>query len=88
MAAEIEAIRAGKWDTEIEKGLEIDEGSPDRPALSPQSEVCPLFWLEFTESQLGVFVANQRNRGLWVRPHRCVRYELICPSDAGSYVRV
>ncbi|KAI0004996.1 hypothetical protein BJV74DRAFT_806278 [Russula compacta] len=38
VAAEIEAIRSGKWDTEIEKGLGVGEASPDRLARSPQSE--------------------------------------------------
>ncbi|KAI0304121.1 hypothetical protein BC826DRAFT_981631 [Russula brevipes] len=38
VAAEIEAIRAGKWDTKIEKGLVVDESTPDRPPPSPPSE--------------------------------------------------
>ncbi|KAN0126847.1 hypothetical protein V8E52_000487 [Russula decolorans] len=43
VASEIEAIRAGKWDVKIEKDLEVDETTPDRPSpsQSPQSEVCP-----------------------------------------------
>jgi bromodomain-containing protein 8 len=43
VAAEIEAIRAGKWDVKIEKDLVVDETTPDRPSPSPspQSEVCP-----------------------------------------------
>jgi hypothetical protein len=43
VAAEIEAIRAGKWDVKIEKDLGVDETTPDRPSPSPspQSEVCP-----------------------------------------------
>jgi hypothetical protein len=39
VAAEIEAIRAGKWDTKLEIDLGMAEDSPDRPAYSPQSEV-------------------------------------------------
>src|SRR5579863_3322556 len=55
VAAEIEAIRSGKWDTELEKGLGIAEGTPDKLAHSPQSEVCPLIWPEFTAVQLSIF---------------------------------
>ena len=40
VAAEIEAIRAGKWDTKMGNGLGFDETSPDGLAPSPQSEVC------------------------------------------------
>jgi hypothetical protein len=40
VAAEIEAIRAGKWDSEIEKSIAVDKTTPDKPAPSPQSEVC------------------------------------------------
>jgi hypothetical protein len=40
VAAEIEAIRAGKWDSEIEKDIAVDETTPDKLAPSPQSEVC------------------------------------------------
>jgi hypothetical protein len=39
VAAEIEAIRSGKWDTTIADRLSVDEDIPDRP-LSRQSEVC------------------------------------------------
>ncbi|KAF8261396.1 hypothetical protein EI94DRAFT_1746111 [Lactarius quietus] len=38
VVAEIEAIRAGKWDAQIEKRLEVDEYVPDNMAPSPQSE--------------------------------------------------
>ncbi|KAH9965952.1 hypothetical protein BC827DRAFT_1181226 [Russula dissimulans] len=38
VAAEIEAIRAGKWDVKIEEDLGVDESSSDRLALSPKSE--------------------------------------------------
>jgi hypothetical protein len=54
VAAEIEAIRAGKWDTKLEKGLEIAEDSPDRLAPSPQSEVCFPIWPELADVQLSV----------------------------------
>lgn len=40
VAAEIEAIRAGKWDSEIEKDIAVDETTSDKLASSPQSEVC------------------------------------------------
>jgi len=87
VAAEIEAIRAGRWDTKLEIVLGIVEDSPDRPAYSPQSEVGLLFGLNL-RSFSHRFVASQRDRGLRVRPHRRIRHELICPSDAGSYIRV
>lgn len=54
VAAEIEAIRAGKWDTKLEMGLGIAEDIPDRPAYSPQSEVSLLIWPELTVVQLSV----------------------------------
>ncbi|KAH9999858.1 hypothetical protein BJV77DRAFT_975101 [Russula vinacea] len=38
VAAEIEAIRAGKWDSEIEKDFAVDETTSDKLASSPQSE--------------------------------------------------
>ena len=52
VAAEIEAIRAGKWDTKLEKGLGMAEDSQDRLEYSPQSEVSFLIWLELTVIQL------------------------------------
>ncbi|KAI9448053.1 hypothetical protein H4582DRAFT_1898251 [Lactarius indigo] len=38
VAAEIEAIRAGKWDAQIEKRLEVGEYVTDKMALSSQSD--------------------------------------------------
>jgi hypothetical protein len=62
VAAEIEAIRAGKWDTKLENGLEIAEAAPDRLAHSPQSEVSPLIWPELTDVQLLVCSKSARSR--------------------------
>ncbi len=44
VAAEIEAIRAGKWDAQIEKRLGVGEYVTDNMALSPQSEVCIFYY--------------------------------------------
>jgi hypothetical protein len=39
VAAEIEAIRAGKWDAQIEKRIGTDEDVTDKVAPSSPSEV-------------------------------------------------
>lgn len=44
VAAEIEAIRAGKWDAQIEKRLGADEYVTDKMTPSSQSEVCVLYY--------------------------------------------
>ena len=44
VAAEIEAIRAGKWDAQIERRLGSDEYVTDRIALSSQSDVCVFYF--------------------------------------------
>ena len=44
VAAEIEAIRAGKWDAQIEKRLDADEYATDKMAPSSPSEVCVLYY--------------------------------------------
>lgn len=64
VAAEIEAIRAGKWDTEIEKGLEVDETTPDRLAPSPQSEVCLSIGFTFRRLSRSHCRGSARSRGL------------------------
>jgi len=88
VAAEIEAIRAGKWDTKIEEDLGVDESNSDGLALSPKSEVCFLCCHFLSEAQLLGFAASQRDRRVWFRSHGCVRHELIRPAGAGSYARV
>jgi hypothetical protein len=44
VAAEIEAIRAGKWDTQIEKRLDTDEYATDKTAPASPSEVCLFYY--------------------------------------------
>lgn len=49
VAAEIEAIRAGKWDAQIERRLGSVEYVTDRIALSSQSDVC-VFYLAWSRA--------------------------------------
>ena len=39
--------------------------------------------LDLVEAQLSEFAEGQRDRGARIRPHGCVRLELIYPSGTG-----
>ena len=60
VAAEIEAIRAGKWDLKIAKDLGVDDTTLDRssqsPSPSPQSEVCP--FISSTSQELSFWICR------------------------------